>query len=196
MTAALLVVDMQVDFVHPRGALYVPGAENICADIRALIDEFELHQAPIFYTNDWHSIDSSHFAWRGGQWPVHCVAGTSGADITENIDTTWGYMIYKGMQDDGYSAFSGKHLGSGRSFAEMLRASDVDDIYVCGVATDYCVQASVIDLRLRGYKTHVVIDCIRGVNKNPGDMERAMSSMLLEGAQFTLANDVISGRDV
>ncbi len=194
MTIGLLVVDMQVDFVNPNAALPVPGALDICHNIARLINDFDANNAPVIFTSDWHSIESPHFQWQGGRWPVHCVRGSEGSAITGRLPMpTSSYMIHKGMSDDGYSAWDGKLLNSDITFPELLRASNIFELFVCGVATDYCVQASVIDLLVHGYETHVILDCVRGVNINPGDSDKALARMLENGADFVLAEKVLHG---
>jgi nicotinamidase/pyrazinamidase len=191
---ALLIVDFQNDFV-PGGALPVAGGDEIGTPLARLLDKFPL----VVATRDWHPPDHGSFAgvevdadeWRGTDapsiWPVHCVQGTTGAELHPSLDRAQVDVVVDKGQDratQGYSAFQGTEL------AALLRERGVDRLFVAGLATDYCVKNSVLDARREGFDVVVVEDAIRGVEVEPGDSERAIAEMRDGGATFVRSDDV------
>ncbi len=173
---ALIVVDVQNDFAHPDGALYVPGAEKIFPVVRKWINTFVHERRPIFITKDWHPPDHISF----DEWPNHCVQNTWGAEIPEVIPS-WRAtkFIRKGKEQDKdeYSGFAPKDgLGT------MLKDSEIKRIFVVGLATDYCVKATVLDALNLGFEVMVVQDGISAVNVNEGDDAKAIDEMCSAGA--------------
>lgn len=179
--AALLLVDVQNDFC-PGGALAVPEGDRVIPVLNRTIDSFESRGLPIYASRDWHPPDTTHFQEQGGPWPPHCVAGTRGADLHPDLrvprDTI---VISKGQDrgDDGYSAFEGS-TADGRLLADDLRARGVNTLYVGGLATDYCVRASVLDARRHGFDVTLLTDGIAGID--PDGSERALGEMRQAGA--------------
>jgi nicotinamidase/pyrazinamidase len=191
---ALLIVDFQNDFC-PGGALTVPGGDRIARPLGELVDRFDF----VVATRDWHPPDHGSFTgvevdltkWRGTDppsiWPVHCVQGTRGAELHPSLDRSRIDVVLDKGQDpwsQGYSAFQDTRL------AELLRAHDVDRLYVAGLATDYCVKNSVLDARREGFDVVVVEDAIRGVEVEPGDSERALEEMEQAGALLAPSEDI------
>jgi nicotinamidase/pyrazinamidase len=174
---ALIVVDVQNDFC-PGGALAVPNGDEVVAPINGLIEEFLSRGEPVFKSRDWHTARTKHFAAYGGAWPVHCVQETRGAEFhPELIDDPRIEVISKGMGDeDNYSAFDGTDL------AKRLRASGVEEVWVGGLATDYCVKNTVLDALREGFKVKAVANAMRPVELKPGDGERAVEEMRQAGA--------------
>jgi nicotinamidase/pyrazinamidase len=194
---ALLVVDFQNDFT-PGGALPVEHGDEIAPAINAIADRFDF----VVATRDWHPPDHGSFEgveidpakWEGldppGIWPVHCVAGSEGAQLHPSLDQSKIDQIVDKAQDrytQGYSAFHGGNL------AEVLRERGVDHVYVAGLATDYCVKNTVFDALREGFEATVVEDAIRGIDVRPGDAERAIEEMTEAGAKLTSSNKVLVG---
>jgi nicotinamidase/pyrazinamidase len=133
-----------------------------------------------------HPPGSRHFE----KWPVHCVHGTSGAEFHPGLAVACiDCFIEKGttMQDDGYSDFESTNL----DLAAYLREQAVDELFVCGLATDYCVKETVLDALRRGFTTSVLADCIRAVDLQPGDGMRALQEMQDSGAHILTLNNLV-----
>ena len=187
MADALLIIDFQDDFC-PGGALAVEGGDEIAEPIRRLVTSggFET----VVATRDWHPADHASFDREGGPWPVHCVQGTPGAELHESLgDVELDAVVDVGREreDEGYSGFEKSDL------AQVLRDRGVDRVYVCGLATDYCVRASTIDACREGFATTLVEDAVRAVEVEPGDGERAIGEMREAGARVASADEVLSG---
>ena len=195
---ALLIVDFQNDFT-PGGALPVREGDLIARPINALADRFGL----VIATRDWHPEDHGSFkgvhvdpvTWNGtdppGIWPVHCVAGSEGAELHPALDRTKVDVVVDKGQDpstQGYSGFQDTELGS------LLRERGVDRLYVVGLATDYCVKNTVLDAMREGFDVTVVEDAIRGVDVNEGDSRRALDEMRQAGAALTSSQQVLISR--
>jgi nicotinamidase/pyrazinamidase len=184
MAKALLIIDFQNDFTS-GGALAVPEGDDIAGPVKRLADRFDLVAA----TRDWHPPDHASFEPQGGPWPVHCVRGTHGAEFhpaMADVELDAVVDVGQGRDDEGYSGFENSDL------ARILRDHDVDEVYVCGLATDYCVRASAIDACGEGFDTTVVEDAVRGVEVNPGDSERAFEDMRAAGARIATSDEVLA----
>jgi len=183
---ALVVVDVQNDFANPRGSLYVHGGEETVPIINTEIAAAELAGAKVFYTQDWHPESTPHFEKDGGIWPVHCVMDTWGAEFDPALRVV-GAVVRKGSNgEDGYSGFTMRDPLTGATkdtnLGEALAAAGVSRLVIVGLATDYCVKATVLDARSRGYPTTVIQNAIRAVDLQPGDGDRAVEEMLAAGA--------------
>jgi nicotinamidase/pyrazinamidase len=182
---ALVVVDVQNDFADPEGSLYVRGGEQVVDAVNAEVQAARAAGATVLYTQDWHPPDTPHFAKDGGIWPVHCVAGTWGAELHPRLAVE-GERVRKGTGgEDGYSGFTMADPTTGETtptgLAERLRAADVERIVVAGLATDYCVKATALDGVALGFPTRVVEGAVRPVELEPGDGERAVAEMRAAG---------------
>ncbi len=175
---ALVVVDMQNDFVDPQGALAVPHALTILKPIAALIQAARLASTPIAYTMDWHPPRTRHFRAWGGCWPVHGVADTWGACLHPELPIA-GPCFRKGMgQEDGYSGWSAcceEHAGQwGRAAdAPLLLSAWLGQLAVCtvvitGVATEYCVAATAADALEAGLAVVIPRGCCAAVDQGAG----------------------------
>ena len=176
---ALIVVDVQNDFC-PGGALAVKHGDDVVAPLNRLIERFLGQGEPVFASRDWHPRQTIHFAEFGGTWPVHCVQNTAGAefhpDLIRDPRIT---IISKGMGDaDVYSAFDGTDL------AAQLRTLGVDEVWVGGLATDYCVKQTVLDAINEGFQVKAVADAMRPVELQAGDGERSLAEMNAAGAEI------------
>lgn len=184
MAEALLIIDFQNDFTR-GGALEVPRGDEIAEPVKRLARRFDV----VVATRDWHPPDHASFETEGGPWPVHCVQGTHGAEFhpaMEGIELDAVVDVGREREDEGYSGFEKSPL------AEILRERGVDRVYVCGLATDYCVRASAIDACGEGFDVTVVEDAIRGVDVNPGDSERALKEMKAAGAGVATSDEVLA----
>ncbi len=180
---ALIVVDMQNDFADPAGSLRVAGGDAVIPTVNREIEMARDNGAIVVATQDWHPESTPHFARDGGVWPVHCVAGTWGAELHPALalpdDAP---RIRKGANgEDGYSGFTMRDPVTGETIATgleaLLRDAGVERVVVVGLATDYCVRATALDAVRLGFETHVLTDAIAAVNLADGDGERALEEM-------------------
>jgi nicotinamidase/pyrazinamidase len=186
MSKALLIIDFQNDFTA-GGALEVPEGDDIAGPVKRLAAEVDT----VVATRDWHPSDHSSFEAEGGPWPVHCVQGTRGAELhpsMDEIEVDALVDVGREREDQGYSGFEKSDL------AEILRERDVDEVYVTGLATDYCVRASAIDACREGFDVTVVEDAIRGVDVQPGDSERALEDMRAAGARVLTSEGLLGAK--
>jgi nicotinamidase/pyrazinamidase len=180
---ALIVVDVQNDFADASGSLSVAGALDIIPTINQEIAEAAAAGAVVVLTQDWHPPSTPHFAKDGGIWPVHCVANTWGAELHPSLAAPEDALrIQKGANgEDGYSAFSMRDPITGETTSTgleaQLRERGVEQVVVCGLATDYCVNATALDARRLGMPTFVLLDAVRAVNLKSGDGQRAIAEM-------------------
>jgi nicotinamidase/pyrazinamidase len=177
---ALIVVDVQNDFC-PGGSLAVAHGDEVVAPLNRLVNEFLDRGDPVFKTRDWHSAKTKHFAAYGGVWPDHCVQGSRGAEFHPDlIDDPRVTIISKGIDEsaDGYSGFDGTHL------AQLLREQGVEEVWIGGLATDYCVKHTVLDAVREGFEVKALADAMRAVNVNPDDGAQAIEEMRAAGADI------------
>lgn len=208
-TRALILVDIQKDFC-PGGSLPVPRGDEVVAVANRLIPQFSANDL-VVATQDWHPQGHGSFASTHGRaigeivnlnglpqmlWPDHCVQGTAGADFAPGLDTqAIGAVIHKG-EDLGIDSYSGLFDNGGRKATGMevlLRERGVTDVYVMGLATDYCVKATAMDAVRLGFRTHLIIDGCRGVNVRDGDVAKAIEAMARAGVVI-LTSCHIEGR--
>jgi len=179
---ALVIVDVQHDFL-PGGALAVAQGARIFAPINALAPRF----TRVYATRDWHPHDHSSFAAQGGPWPVHCVAGTSGAAFDERLDRSHiDTIVDKGVDvaTDGYSGFAATTL------ERDLKSHGIARVFVCGLATDYCVKATALDAKDAGFEVVVLSDAAAAVDVAPGDEARALDELRAHGVAVTTSATV------
>ena len=193
---ALIIVDLQNDFL-PEGALPVPHGDEVIPLANELQSHFEL----IVATQDWHPADHGSFAANhpgkkpGDRimldgieqilWPVHCVQNTPGAQFTASLDTKRiGRIFQKGTDPkiDSYSTFFDNAHRRSTGLGDYLKERSVTDVYLVGLALDYCVKYSVLDARQLGLNAHVIVDACRGIALDPGDLDRALDEMKRAGA--------------
>jgi nicotinamidase/pyrazinamidase len=183
--SALIVVDMQNDFC-PGGALAVAGGDEIVPLINGYLEFFRESGRYIIASRDWHPVETRHFRKFGGIWPDHCVQGSFGALFHAGLNLASDNLVFSKGTDpdrDDYSALQGRD-DSGEPLHEYLKRMDVREIYVCGLATDYCVLQTVLDALANGFSVKVLADAIRGVELNQGDSERAIGEMRRAGAEL------------
>jgi nicotinamidase/pyrazinamidase len=187
-STALIVVDVQNDFADPRGSLSVKGGEAVVTRCSEEARQAQAAGAFVVYTQDWHPESTPHFAKDGGIWPVHCVAGTWGAELHPAL-AVLGPAVRKGSNgEDGYSGFTMRDPTTGETkpteLEGLLRARGIERVVVAGLATDYCVSATALDARRLGFATEVLEDAIAAVNLEPGDEARAKARMAEAGCTF------------
>jgi len=170
---ALLVIDMQYDFL-PGGSLGVPEGDQVLAPVNEAMARFAALGLPVYASRDWHPENHISFAERGGPWPPHCVAETRGAAFSDELALPADTVIISKADSadaDAYSAFNGTAL------ADHLRQHGVTRVFVCGLATDYCVLNTALDARSEGFETVILPEAMRAVNVQPQDGERAIAQM-------------------
>ncbi|WP_087037120.1 nicotinamidase [Thermococcus litoralis] len=173
---ALIIVDMQRDFM-PGGALPVPEGDKIIPTIEELIKKFEQRGALIVATRDWHPPNHISFKEQGGPWPRHCVQNTEGAEIVVSLPKD-AIIISKADKPDkeAYSGFEGTEL------AEILKEKGVKRVYICGVATEYCVKATALDALKHGFEVYLIKDSVKGIKRE--DEEKALKELEEKGAKI------------
>ncbi|MHB1583112.1 MAG: isochorismatase family protein [Acidimicrobiales bacterium] len=183
---ALLVIDVQNDFADPSGNLHVAGGEEVVPAVNRLVAEARSAGALVVYTQDWHPAHTPHFAPDGGQWPVHCVAGSWGAALCPGLAVE-GPVVRKGTgAADGYSGFTVRDPPTGATtptgLQDLLDERGVERLVVAGLALEVCVKETVLDARRLGYPTSVVLAATRPVEASPGDGAAAAAEMAAAGA--------------
>ena len=173
-------VDVQNDFC-PGGSLGVQEGDQVVAPLNALARSVRAAGGMVIHTGDFHPPQTSHF----DTWPVHCVVDTPGSDLHAALDVQPADPLIRkgtGANDDAYSGFDGQDA-AGRSLAEVLGPGPVT-VFVGGLATDYCVKATVLDaLKQPGVTAYAVTDAMRAVNVQPGDGDAAIAQMVAAGAR-------------
>ena len=181
---ALLIVDVQNDFC-PGGALAVPAGDQVVPVLNRYAEKFARSGHPVFASRDWHPEITKHFQAQGGPWPPHCIADSQGAAFHPELTLPEGTSVLtKGThpEDDGYSAFEAA-AETGGQLMDVLAQRDVASLYVGGLATEYCVRASVMDGLRNGLDVVVLLDAVRGIDVHEGDVARALDEMLRAGAR-------------
>lgn len=194
MTMALILVDVQNDFC-PGGSLPVPGGFDVIPVINTLQPLFEL----IIATKDWHPKDHSSFAVNHGKqpyetieldgmtqvlWPAHCIQNSKGAEFVRGLNTSKiAEIFYKGVDSaiDSYSGFFDNGHKRDTGLGDYLKQRGIKEVYVVGLATDYCVKWTALDAKGFGFDTTVILDACRGVNLKGGDVDRAIDEMKQAG---------------
>lgn len=201
---ALVLVDLQYDFM-PGGALAVPDGDRVVPVANRTQHRFD----HVLATQDWHppghaSFASSHPGHPVGDiitvdgrpqelWPDHCVQGTHGARLVRSLDTSRVQRVFRKGTDpgvDSYSAFFDNDHQRSTGLAEYLQANGIDEVFLLGLATDYCVLYSGRDARRLGLLTYVVVDGCRAINLQPGDGMRALEELRSLGARLIHSEDV------
>ena len=196
---ALIIVDVQNDFC-PGGALAVPEGDVIVPGINKIAQDFDI----VVTTQDWHPKNHGSFASNhedakpyelgilSGRkqvlWPDHCVQGTTGAELHHDLSVN-GQNFLKGTNPtaDSYSGFFDDD-GASTGLDEYLQKMNVVQVYVCGLATDYCVKFTALDALRQGYATTVLKDLCRGVNMNQDDSHTALEELKAAGAAITTSS--------
>jgi nicotinamidase/pyrazinamidase len=200
---ALVIVDVQNDFC-PGGALPVPDGDQVVPIINRIQPAFDL----VVATQDWHPADHGSFAANhpgccAGQeivlaglpqmlWPIHCVQGTPGAELHPRLDRSRIARVFRKGTDPSVDSYSGLFDNGRRrstGLGDYLTQQGVTEVYVCGLATDYCVKFTALDAVDLGFKTHLVEAACRGVELHPGDIQRAVDEMRGRGVAIMRERD-------
>jgi nicotinamidase/pyrazinamidase len=195
---ALILVDLQNDFL-PGGALAVPEGDAVISVVNRLQPQFSM----IVATQDWHPVNHGSFvASHPGRkvfeqielnglpqtlWPAHCVENTAGAAFAADLEQKRIIKVFPKGTDtdiDSYSGFFDNGHKKSTGLGEWLKAKGVTEVFVCGLATDYCVKLTALDAVQSGFKTHLVADACRGVNLNPDDSKNAIAEMKRAGVEI------------
>lgn len=198
---ALIMVDIQNDFC-PGGALAVPGGNEVIVPINALAERFWVRGCTIVATQDAHPANHKSFASQhpGAQpgdlitlgglpqvlWPDHCIDGSPGAAFNPQLRTDLIQKVFKKGTDpniDSYSGFFDNDKKQATGLSTYLKSQGIAELWVCGLATDYCVKATALDALAQGFKVVVYAPGCRAVDLNPGDGQRALNEMSTAGCE-------------
>ena len=201
---ALVLVDLQYDFM-PGGSLAVAEGDELVPIANHLIPEFDL----VVATQDWHPADHGSFAAQhpGKQpgefidlnglnqilWPTHCVQGSHGAEFHRDLDDSAIDKVFRKGTDTGIDSYSGFFDNGHRKstgLGDYLKDKGVSDVYVLGLATDYCVKFTALDAAELGFSTYLIEDACRGVNLKPGDVDKAKDAMRTAGIKIINSGQV------
>ena len=201
----LLLVDLQNDFL-PGGALAVPEGDQVIEVANRLMPHFPL----VVASQDWHPVGHGSFASQhpgrhvGDQvildgleqilWPDHCIQGTWGAEFSDHLrQDSIRSIFHKGTDPhiDSYSALYDNGHRRSTGLAEYLRSQNVRELYIMGLATDFCVRYTALDALTSGFQVRIIIDGCRGVNLQPGDDCRSLEAMRSAGALLTSSDEVL-----
>jgi len=200
----LILVDIQNDFL-PGGALAVPDGDQVIPVVNSLQSRFSL----IVATQDWHpanhgSFAASHTGKKPFEqidlnglpqtlWPVHCVQNTAGAALAPGLTQDRIAKIFQKGTDSGIDSYSGFFDNGHRKstgLGEWLKEQNVSEVFVCGLATDYCVKFTALDAVQAGLETSLIEDACRGVNLRPDDVKNAVEEMKAAGVQILSSHDL------
>ncbi len=185
-TDALIVVDLQQDFC-PGGALAVPEGDRIIPVVNRLL---RLTTWFTVATRDWHPANHCSFSNQGGPWPAHCVADTAGSAFHPAFDVSAVRHVVSKADTPATDAYSGFQ---GTTLADRLGAEGIRRVFVCGLATDYCVKATALDALRQGFEAVVVTDAVRGVEVHAGDSAAALAAMQAHGVVLTESRNLTAG---
>ena len=181
----MVVVDIQNDFC-PGGALGVSDGGAVIPVLNKHIDAFHRRGDAVFATRDWHPKVTRHFKKHGGIWPVHCVQGTEGAAFHPDLKLPKEAVILSKGTDpgtEGYSVFSARD-DKGVAFETLLATMGIKQLFIGGLATDYCVKETGLEALAKGYRVTVLVDAVRGVDLQPGDSDKALAELASHGAHL------------
>ena len=205
---ALLLIDIQNDFL-PGGALPVPEGDRVIAVANRLIPRFQ----HVIATQDWHPANHGSFAANhpGKKiieqvdlnglpqtlWPVHCVQNTKGAELAPSLNRERIAKIFPKGTEPGIDSYSGLFDNGHRKstgLGEWLKTQGVTHVFVCGLATDYCVKFTALDAAQMGFKTHLIEDASRGVDLRPNDVREAIAEMQRAGVTVVQSADILNAK--
>ncbi|MCC9609228.1 bifunctional nicotinamidase/pyrazinamidase [Blastopirellula sp. JC732] len=201
---ALLLVDVQNDFL-PGGSLAVADGDQIVPVINEVMGKFDL----VVATKDWHPAEHESFASQHEDheigheidlhglpqilWPDHCVQQSEGSEFPPELDAaTIDHVIYKGdnPQVDSYSGFFDNDRRHDTGLNAWLQGKKVTDVYIAGLATDYCVKSTALDAIALGYRVYLIADACRGVDLQPGDVTAAIEQMEASGVVLVNSKEI------
>lgn len=188
--SALIVVDIQNDFCS-GGALGIPNGESVIPELNRWVRAFRGAALPVAYSRDWHPSDHCSFTAQGGPWPPHCIRGSKGAEFRKDLVVD-GALFCKAFEADrdAYSAFQARkqEAGDGElenvALPDWLRSKGIRQLYIGGLATDYCVKHTALDALRGQFRVTIIGGAVRGVDVRPGDSERAIEEVKQAGAEI------------
>ncbi|WP_222435643.1 bifunctional nicotinamidase/pyrazinamidase [Fluviispira vulneris] len=205
----LLLIDLQNDFI-PGGALAVPQGDEVIAIANTLMKNSKGFFAEIIATQDWHpqnhkSFAINHIGKEVGEfiklngieqilWPVHCVQNTHGAQLVSSLNSQLIKRIFHKGQNpevDSYSGFFDNDHTSSTGLGEYLRSISATDIYILGLATDYCVKFSALDCAKLNFTTHLILDGCRGINLKENDIANSIQEMQKQKINICQSSDIL-----
>jgi nicotinamidase/pyrazinamidase len=203
---ALILVDIQNDFL-PDGALAVPDGDHVIRVVNKLQSAFPL----VVATQDWHPANHGSFAVNhAGRkpfdqitlnglpqtlWPVHCVQGSKGAELAPGLERKKIAKVFQKGTDPAIDSYSGLFDNGHRKstgLGEWLKTQGVTEVFVCGLATDYCVKFTALDAAQFGFKTQFIEDASRGVNLQPNDVKQAIDEMKRAGIKIMNSDELLN----
>ena len=173
---ALLVVDVLYDFM-PGGSLAVKGGDSLAEPINGIRNEYDF----VIFLKDLHPKDHCSFKENGGLWPIHCVDGTRGCEIDNNlIINPVDFVVTKGSNRDvdSYSGFWDNNRKYKTNLSSILGNNNIDEVHIAGIATEYCVKWTALDAAEEGLKTSVILNLCRGIEARDGDVDKAVLEMI------------------
>lgn len=200
---ALILVDLQNDFC-PGGALPVKGGDQIIP----LVNDLQEHFGLVVATQDWHPKGHKSFASNNGKqvgeiirlgdydqvmWPDHCVQESCGAALVRGLKTDRINRIFqKGTDEaiDSYSGFFDNGHKKATGLADYLKAKGISQVYIVGLATDYCVKFTALDAVGLGFATYLIEDAVKGVDLKPGDVASAIEEMKKAGVVIVRSKEI------
>ena len=180
MKKALIIIDVQNDFCD-GDVLPARNTDSLISPLNAAIAWSIQHGITCVFTRDWHPANHCSFQSQGGPWPTHCVQGTPGAEFATGLQLPNSALVIDIEKDSdkanmGYSAFENTNLEA------ELRTRRITEVTACGIATDYCVKATVLDALRCGFRTSVLTDLVRPIDVHAGDSANALAEMKSAGA--------------
>ena len=195
MKKVLIIVDVQNDFCE-GGSLAVPKGDEVVDGINQISNKFDL----VIATQDWHPEKHVSFAsatgakpFENGLWPDHCVQGTKGAKIHKGLNlNNVKYILRKGMNPatDSYSAFFENDKKTSTRLFNIIQDGIKPEVYVAGLATDYCVYFTALDSVMSGFKTFIIEDVCRGVDVPEGNVNKVIADMISKGIKIIKSKDL------
>lgn len=163
----------------------MPQGDQVISNLNKYIEHFLKTKLPVFASRDWHPKKTKHFKKFGGIWPVHCVQNTKGAGFHPKLNLPEeAIIISKGMdpKKDSYTAFDSTD-SNGKPFITLLKTMGINELYIGGLATDYCVKFTCLDALKNGFKVNLLTDAVKGVDLKPSDSKDAILELLKSGAK-------------
>jgi len=183
---ALIIADIQIDFL-PGGALPVKDGDQTIPVLNEYAKIFKKTSAKIIASRDWHPSNHISFKAQGGQWPPHCIQDTEGAEFDPKLKLPDGTLVVSKATNPAKEAYS---VFDGTDLANTLKSQGMTRVFVGGLATDYCVVNTVLDALKLGLSAVVLLDATRGINVEPGDVDRAIRTMIKNGAEQATLPDL------
>lgn len=202
--SALIVVDVQNDFL-PGGALAVKDGDQVVPIINDIQEKFKY----VVATQDFHpanhgSFAANHTGKKPGEfielggltqilWPVHCVQGSSGADFHSELDQSqWAAVFKKGKNPevDSYSGFFDNARRGDTGLGDYLKSFGIEQVFICGLALDYCVKFTALDAKSLGFETYLISDATKAVNLFPQDGTKAIADMEKAGIKILTSKEL------